>query len=572
MIKNRKVTFKLLSGVIPVLVLLLVIAYLSSHRQTKVYEEAKEVYYTQAYTINDRLVSCDRDFQEAKIATMTIWSTFSIKEDAKAAQLVIYNENLDQVKEAAAYFISISSQYPQLGKYSSGGSDFATEAAAFESAVTEWIGMYNPDTKDGVYKQQEAAFDGVVAHLENMEDILQSYCVSMDQEMAAQTRHNATLNLIVSMGFIVLAVLYNLYISFYIRKSVISVTKAVDALEKQDLTMVTSEISSRDEFGLLTRATNSVYSTLRSIVAKLQQVSGDMNHSSAELDRTSAETQESMDSINDAISQMATTAGSQAQDADRISKDLEVLTSVMERSKDSADHLGTTSSTIDQATGEGIRSIEKLTEAADESMQAFENIFGVIEDINTSTAKIGEASEMISNIAGQTNLLSLNASIEAARAGEAGKGFAVVAEEIRNLSEQSAQSVDMITKLLKDLESNAEASKAQSQIVRDCIDAENASVADTKEKFGKIVECVEHINAEIASLESVNSELQQEFDHVRDLVNSLSASAEENAAASEEIAHTTSAVLSSISALSDITTRINQGSNLLDEITASFQM
>ena len=72
-------------------------------------------------------------------------------------------------------------------------------------------------------------------------------------------------------------------------------------------------------------------------------------------------------------------------------------------------------------------------------------------DGNQSAQQIREATELITDIAAQTNLLSLNASIEAARAGENGRGFAVVADQIRNLSEQSRQSAERIVQIVNDL-------------------------------------------------------------------------------------------------------------------------
>jgi len=70
------------------------------------------------------------------------------------------------------------------------------------------------------------------------------------------------------------------------------------------------------------------------------------------------------------------------------------------------------------------------------------------EQLQQISEQIIEVIQIVSNIASQTNLLSLNASIEAARAGEHGKGFAVVANEIRKLSDQTKQSTENVAKLI----------------------------------------------------------------------------------------------------------------------------
>ena len=82
-----------------------------------------------------------------------------------------------------------------------------------------------------------------------------------------------------------------------------------------------------------------------------------------------------------------------------------------------------------------------------------------IEDINNSTNEVNEAITIISQIAFQTNILSLNAAVEAATAGEAGKGFAVVAQEVRNLANKSAEAAKQIEDLMHSLKSKTDHGK-----------------------------------------------------------------------------------------------------------------
>ncbi|MBF0309395.1 MAG: hypothetical protein HQL56_07710 [Magnetococcales bacterium] len=78
-----------------------------------------------------------------------------------------------------------------------------------------------------------------------------------------------------------------------------------------------------------------------------------------------------------------------------------------------------------------------------------------IEKLSTSVQEIGKVVKMIKNIAGQTNMLALNASIEAAGAGEAGKGFAVVANEVKDLARQTTEATNMISEKVEEIQTNA---------------------------------------------------------------------------------------------------------------------
>ena len=103
-----------------------------------------------------------------------------------------------------------------------------------------------------------------------------------------------------------------------------------------------------------------------------------------------------------------------------------------------------------------IRTIDELKTQAENISQTNEEVTDSMEKLQQRTEKVKEIANMIFSISSQTNLLALNASIESARAGDAGRGFAVVAEQIRQLSEQTRQSTENISRIIMELNQNAE--------------------------------------------------------------------------------------------------------------------
>ena len=143
---------------------------------------------------------------------------------------------------------------------------------------------------------------------------------------------------------------------------------------------------------------------------------------------------------------------------------------------------------------------------------------------------------MITDIASQTNLLSLNASIEAARAGEAGRGFAVVASEISQLAEQSNQAAVEIRGIINELIDNSNRSVEDIQSAKNITEEQTKRLIDAIGEFNDAKRGLERSLGEIDNVRNAATELDTSKNLVLDVVQSLSAISEQNAASTEETA------------------------------------
>ena len=178
-----------------------------------------------------------------------------------------------------------------------------------------------------------------------------------------------------------------------------------------------------------------------------------------------------------------------------------------------------------------------IHQMSDQSEQSLETIQVLDENAN----KIGEIVELVGNIAGQTNLLALNASIEAARAGEHGKGFAVVAEEVRNLADESANAVHMISGLVQTIQADVKqvVAEMQKQVKTASAEAEratqtNENVETMTETIRTMARFVEEITEIVGNQMRTIERTAKQSMEVASIAEHTSAGAEEVRAATDE--------------------------------------
>lgn len=220
-----------------------------------------------------------------------------------------------------------------------------------------------------------------------------------------------------------------------------------------------------------------------------------------------ANQEENYNTFNSIIFELSSGVDTQVKSVKDTSKAMEEIASGVQQIAETSGVASSSSIAASQTAQEGKTEITSVINQMNKIDTSFSTLSNTVKGFQVSTKEIGSIIEEISNIANQTNLLSLNASIEAARAGNEGKGFAVVANEVGKLSKQSNEFAEKISELIKAIQSQAEtANEAMAISKRDVVSGLHI-VENASKSFQSIIQVTDTINEQIHEISYISQEL-----------------------------------------------------------------
>lgn len=304
---------------------------------------------------------------------------------------------------------------------------------------------------------------------------------------------------------------------------------------KFSLAMDGSKQNQNTEVGILFHALENMRVNFINIIKGVHDTSRQVENSIDSVTGVSDNISRTSQQICITIKEISQGAYKQAEETEKGSLGVSDLGELIEQQQNNLEALTTQLGKVNELKEEGVQSVRQLVEATKHSTKAAEEIVQVINTTKQHTEKIHTASSMINNIANQTNLLALNAAIEAARAGEAGKGFAVVAEEIRSLAEQSNEFTKEISGIIEELSSEANRAVDVVDGVKKIVHVQEEAVQNTKHQFYGISDNIESIQHILAAVNELEDKMEQNKSSIINMIQSLAAISQENAAATEQI-------------------------------------
>ncbi|MCR4584297.1 MAG: methyl-accepting chemotaxis protein [Lachnospiraceae bacterium] len=298
---------------------------------------------------------------------------------------------------------------------------------------------------------------------------------------------------------------------------------------------VSDELLNRtDELGVIAEGVEHLSGKLKDVISRSQSASEQLDAQSGELAESSGQAVEASSMVTEAVTGISKGAVSQAESVENAASDMDNMGNNIEYITGNVRDMDRYAEEMKEACDKAMAALDRLIKQSEEVTASVKDIDDTIRSTNESAKSISEFTQAITDIATQTNLLSLNASIEAARAGDAGRGFAVVADEIRALADQSSGSADEIKGIVNRLLSDAASSVAVMDKLNEAFGIQAAQLDATREDMITMNGNVANVKDASAGISSQIVQLNEVKNGLSEVIADLSAISEENAASTEQ--------------------------------------
>lgn len=387
--------------------------------------------------------------------------------------------------------------------------------------------------------------------------------ISADESDILQSVRRVTM--IGSVCAVVLVVAFSVFAYLFVNSTITPikrVTEIVGRLAHMDFTEIEGQdklVKRTDETGMMSRAVAELRAQLAEIVSSLRQQSTQLFSASESLHTNASETASTVEQVEKAVSEISEGASSQADETQKATENVILMGNMVEETSHEVANLISNADHMKKASDEATATLAALEKINQHAKEAIDVIYEQTNTTNESALKIREATSLITSIAEETNLLSLNATIEAARAGEQGRGFAVVASQIQKLAEQSNESARQIENIIDSLISDSQKAVETMGEVKTIMESQSENVEKTDAIFTEVKSGITSSIEGVNKIADKTKRLDEARVNVVDVVQNLTAIAEENAASTEE----TSA---SVTEVSNIVYNISENASQLKDV------
>jgi methyl-accepting chemotaxis protein len=330
--------------------------------------------------------------------------------------------------------------------------------------------------------------------------------------------------------------------------------------------------SKDDEFGVLINSIGAMMSSMRKLIFDTAGIAERVYESSVIVSDSSKHIASISEDITTAVEEIAMGATAQANDSD----------SAVKKTADLADKIGVVSQNTEQIkqvsnnsliiTKRGMASIEELNSKVMHTNSIIHDVRNDINALGVRSKQITNIVKIITDMANQTRLLSLNASIEAARAGVYGLGFAVVADEVNKLADQTASAARDIASIVKENQIQTDRAIEKAASTESTIKDQNLALEKAIGSFNEISDAMEVLAQKVQLINSNTNEMELHKDQVLLSIQSISAVSEQTASSTQEVTAASEQQVNEMKILQNKASELEHDAGRLKEAIAVFKV
>lgn len=391
---------------------------------------------------------------------------------------------------------------------------------------------------------------GWVVGTGNWNDHIDTMVKEQEKVYAAQLRQDLAVMGGITLLSMALLVGFAIWISKKMSGPIEAAALGVREVADGNLTIQALRVDSEDEIGELSRDFNEMLQSLQVIVKEVTKTSEMVAASSEELTASSQQSAEASQQVAGSINNVAEGSNRQAELVTGAVQLTETMQKALAESGRAMEHVSGLSAKTQQEANAGGQAIARVVSQMEEISKDVQVSSKMVKGLEAKSGEIEKIVQTIVGIAGQTNLLALNAAIEAARAGEQGRGFAVVADEVRKLAEQSAASAEEIAALLGGIRTETEKAVAGMDAGSASVERGRETVEEAGVRFRQILSLVDSLSGSVRQLVEAGNAVERDAgqvstrvhevlkvsDEIAEEAENVSAATEEQSASMEEIA------------------------------------
>ena len=356
------------------------------------------------------------------------------------------------------------------------------------------------------------------------------------KETDEMIRENTIGILIVAAILFVLAAIVVLLIASRIGRAVRRAGRLLHDISQGDLTVSIDNrmMKRKDELGLMAQALKGLMHELHGVLADIKNSSVVLSEAGQELNHFAGDTKITVNEVTMAVEDISRGALTQVEDFEKAPDHVSNMGLTIDQIVNEVGNLYQTSESMEQSKTDAENIIAELSASSEKTFEAIRMIENQVNLTDESVSKIQESVKLISSIAEETNMLSLNASIEAARAGDAGKGFGVVATEIQKLAEESNHSASTIDKVIRNLASESRNTVEAMEHMNGIMQEQQQKLRQTKMKFQDVSYGIQSSMSKIRDIRTESAACDDARENVTEVIRNLSSVTEQNASATEQ--------------------------------------